>query len=100
MATVTTDKTVNLGQLLGELGMTSGTLRADDAAGTVEVDVPEADEATLSSAVDAHTAAAPGPDARERFRQAVQDATSLDDLKAALLGTNIDAEPDVRPRGR
>lgn len=35
--------------------------------------------------------------ARQRFRDAVEAATSIADLKAALLGTDTDAEPDVRP---
>lgn len=35
--------------------------------------------------------------ARQRFRDAVSNATSIADLKAALLGTDTGAEPDVKP---
>lgn len=40
----------------------------------------------------------PAEQARQRFRNAVEAATSVADLKAALLGTDTNAEPDVRPR--
>lgn len=37
--------------------------------------------------------------ADREFRAAVDNATSVADLKAALLGTNIAGRPEVRPGG-
>lgn len=57
------------------------------------------DDATLQAEVDAAPDYADPEDAaRQRFRGAVEAATSIADLKAALLGTTTNAEPDVRPR--
>lgn len=56
MSTVTTDKTVNLTQLLTELDADGGTLLHDDAAGTVDVVVPGVGEQRLSDALAAHVA--------------------------------------------
>lgn len=59
----------------------------------------ETSEREAAAQAEAEREAEPDPQqaARTRFRDAVSSATTIADLKAALLGTETDAEPDVRP---
>lgn len=89
-------KTIDLEQFAAEVG-------AALCASDTEVVVADSDApvtaAQLQAALDAHTPA-PTPDPDGEFRQAVEAATTLAALKAALLGsTGPGAEPR-RPDGR
>lgn len=58
---------------------------------------PDADDGNVVEVIDLGDTDDPHEQARDRFREAVSNASSIADLKAALLGTDTDAEPDVRP---
>jgi hypothetical protein len=83
-------KKVNLAQLAAEVG---AALAASDTEVVVADPSSSVTAAALQAALDAHTPAVP-PDPEAEFRKAVEAATSLDALKAALLGsTGPGAEP-------
>jgi hypothetical protein len=84
-------KKINLAQLAGEVG---AALAASDTDVVVVDEDSTVTSDALQAAVDAHVPAAePDPDAE--FRKAVEAATTLDALKAALLGTK---GPGAEPR--
>lgn len=53
------------------------------------------DRDAVQAVVDAHVPPAPGPNPDDEFRKAVEAATSIAGLKAALLGTS---GPGAEPR--
>jgi hypothetical protein len=91
--TVTPDKPVNLEQLTAELGGL-GLCRSEETWEIVPADDTDLTQQQLEDAVAAHAAEFP-PDPDDEFRKAVEAATSIADLKAALLGT---AGPGAEPR--
>lgn len=69
---------------------------SDNGRGDIEVSgVSESDRDAVQAVVDAHAPPAPEPDPDDEFRAAVEAATSIADLKAALLGTT---GPGAEPR--
>lgn len=89
-------KVIDLAQLAVEVG-------ADLTASGVEVVVVDEEStvtaAALKAAVDAHVVAAE-VDHTAAFTEAVKAATTLDALKAALLGTKGPGAEPRRPTGR
>lgn len=101
MIRIETDKEINPGQLCAELGRVE--LR-HVAGAHVEADT---DEVTLRSALDAHVpdpdwtdpeAPPPPPDPHDELRDRIAAATTLEELQAALLGTQPDAGARVAGR--
>lgn len=90
MSTVTTDRQVNLVQLLGELSADGGALRHNDADGTVEVDVPGASESRLSDAISAHVAE-PEPDTPTLTERLDAAESRLDSVAALAEKANVTA---------
>lgn len=94
-ARVTPTKPINLAQLDREMGGVGLSAALDDSDAVIEVVAPEPVALSdLQAAADAHAAEFP-PDPDDEFRKAVEAATSVADLKAALLGT---AGPGAEPR--
>lgn len=89
-------KAVDLAQLAAEVGAA-----LSSSADEVVVADPESKvtAAQLKTALDAHTPAAP-VDHDKAFRDAVTAATTLDALKAALLGTKGPGAEARRPTAR
>jgi hypothetical protein len=90
-ARLTPTKAVNLAQLDAELGFPG--LCRNDGTGEIVANGGVTQQ-QLDDAVAAHTAE-PEPEPDKEFRDAVEAATSLADLKAALLGTK---GPGAEPR--
>lgn len=90
---VTPGKDVNLSQLDRELGGV-GLCRNDETGEIVAATGSPVTQQQLEDAVVGHTAVFP-PDPNDEFRRAVEVATSLADLKAALIGTS---GPGAEPR--
>lgn len=86
-------KTIDLEQLTAEIG---AGLTASDTELVVADDKATVTAAELRAALDAHTPA-PKPDPDAEFRKAVEAATTLAALKAALLGST---GPGAQPRSR
>lgn len=61
----------------------------------VVVGPTEGDRPAVQSVIDAHVPPDPRPDPDDEFRAAIEAATSIADLKAALLGTS---GPGAEPR--
>lgn len=60
--------------------------------------IDDADRDAVRSVLDAHVPPPPPADPADEFRAAIEAATSIADLKAALLGTTgPGAEPRQRP---
>lgn len=72
----------------------------DPAARTLSLDAPDTAKATVERVVGGHVPAAPAPDPQGEFRKAVEAATTLAALKAALLGTTGPGAESRRPDGR
>lgn len=89
-------KPVDLALLATEVGVA---LSASDSEVVVADPDSKVTVAQLKAAVDAHTPPAP-VDHDKAFRDAVTAATSLDALKAALLGTKGPGAEARRPSGR
>lgn len=89
-------KPIDLAQLAAEVG--TG-LTASDTEVVVADPKSTVTAAQLKAAVDAHTPPA-AVDHNKAFRDAVTAATSLDALKAALLGTKGPGAEPRRPDGR
>lgn len=72
---------------------------SDNGRGELEVSgVADGDRDAVQAVIDAHVPPPPPPDPDDEFRKAVEAATSIADLKAALLGTvGPGAEPRQRP---
>jgi hypothetical protein len=89
-------KPIDLAQLAAEVG-------TELTASAAEVVVADEDSAVtaaaLQAALEAHTPAA-AVDHDAEFRNAVQAATTLDALKAALLGVSGPGAQPRRPDGR
>lgn len=69
-----------------------------DGSWVYRVDRDDVEEASVQGAVDAHVPVAP-PDPDDEFRTAIEAATSIADLKAALLGTQGPGAEPRRPTG-
>lgn len=63
----------------------------------LEVDAEGATEAKVQQVVAAHVPPPPPPNPQDEFRKAVEGATTLAALKAAILGST---GPGAQPRGR
>lgn len=96
-------KNVNAQQLAAEMAAAHGwpdpaplSVSWDGTEGEVQVHRDDAHDATVRTVIDAHVPAVdPDPDAE--FRAAVEAATTLAALKAALLGAT---GPGAQPRNR
>jgi translation elongation factor EF-Tu-like GTPase len=84
-------KTIRLDQLATEVG---AAMTASDSEVVIADPDSTVTTAALQAALDAHVPT-PEPDPEDEFRKAVEAATSLDALKAALLGTK---GPGAEPR--
>lgn len=85
-------------ELAAALGVPTVRVLLDPAAGQLHVDgVDDADPAAVRRIVSAHVPPPPPADPVEEFRKAVEAATSLAALKAALLGST---GPGAQPRSR
>lgn len=97
-------KPVRLSQLAAEVAAAHGwtkpaalSLSVDESGvGALVVHTDGADSSKVQAAVDAHTPTAE-PDPVGEFQKVVKAATTLDALKAALLGTT---GPGAEPRNR
>lgn len=110
MGTATTSKPVNLYQLGQEMGgspsfRTVGALSEDGSE--KRITSPDVDDGTLRAALDSHVAdpsiTPPATEseherAEREFREAVEAASSVADLKAALLGSSGPGAEPRRPR--
>lgn len=66
----------------------------------LRIDAPESARSTVEQVVQAHVPPAPPPNPDEEFRKAVEAATDLAGLKAALLGSKGPGAEPRRPDGR
>lgn len=80
---------VNPAQVVDAIGVDACIVRANDADGTWEVEVPDTTDQQVEAAVSSivYDASVGATDPDDALRAAIESATDFASLKAALLGT-------------